>query len=72
MFTDPRQQSEDNTLDKTLRPNELTEYFGQEKVKKNLKVLLEAAKKREEAVEHILLYGGSGLGKRSTQSLHRN
>ncbi len=63
MFTDPRQQSEDNTLDKTLRPNELTEYFGQEKVKKNLKVLLEAAKKREEAVEHILLYGGSGLGK---------
>ncbi len=63
MFTDPRQQSEDNTLDKTLRPNELTEYFGQEKVKKNLKVLLEAAKKRDEAVEHILLYGGSGLGK---------
>ena len=47
MFTDPRQQLEDNTLDKTLRPNELTEYFGQEKVKKNLKVLLEAAKKRE-------------------------
>lgn len=63
MFTDPRQQLEDNTLDKTLRPNELTEYFGQEKVKKNLKVLLEAAKKREEAAEHILLYGGSGLGK---------
>ena len=63
MFTDPRPQSEDNTLDKTLRPNELTEYFGQEKVKKNLKVLLEAAKKRDESVEHILLYGGSGLGK---------
>jgi len=63
MFTDPRPQSEDNTLDKTLRPNELTEYFGQEKVKKNLKVLLEAAKRRDEAVEHILLYGGSGLGK---------
>jgi Holliday junction DNA helicase RuvB len=63
MFTDPRPQSEDNTLDKTLRPNELTEYFGQEKVKKNLEVLLEAAKRRDEAVEHILLYGGSGLGK---------
>ena len=63
MFTDPRPQSEDNTLDKTLRPNELREYFGQEKVKKNLRVLLEAAKKRDEAVEHILLYGGSGLGK---------
>jgi holliday junction DNA helicase RuvB len=63
MFTDPRPQQEDNTLDKTLRPLELEEYFGQEKVKKNLKVLLGAAKKRDEAVEHILLYGGSGLGK---------
>lgn len=63
MFTDPRPQSEDNTLDKTLRPLELGEYFGQEKVKNNLKVLLQAAKKRDEAVEHILLYGGSGLGK---------
>ena len=63
MHTDPQLQSEDNTLDKTLRPNQLTEYFGQEKVKKNLKILLEAARKRDEAVEHILLYGGSGLGK---------
>jgi len=63
MFTDPRPQQEDNTLDKTLRPTDLKEYFGQEKVKKNLRVLLEAAKKRDEAAEHILLYGGSGLGK---------
>ena len=63
MFTDPRPQLEDKSLDKTLRPKQLEEYFGQEKVKKNLKVLLQAAKKREEAVEHILLYGGSGLGK---------
>jgi len=63
MFTDPRPQQEDNTLDKTLRPLDLKEYFGQEKVKKNLKVLLEAAKRRDESVEHILLYGGSGLGK---------
>ncbi len=63
MYTDPRPQQEDQNLDKTLRPKQLEEYFGQEKVKKNLKVLLGAAKKREEAVEHILLYGGSGLGK---------
>ncbi|MCG2696415.1 MAG: Holliday junction branch migration DNA helicase RuvB [Candidatus Portnoybacteria bacterium] len=63
MHTDPKEKIEDQILDKTLRPNQLGEYFGQEKVKKNLKVLLEAAKKREEAVEHILLYGGSGLGK---------
>ncbi|HUT96167.1 MAG TPA: Holliday junction branch migration DNA helicase RuvB [Candidatus Paceibacterota bacterium] len=63
MHTDPKEKIEDQILDKTLRPDQLEEYFGQEKVKKNLKVLLEAAKKREEAVEHILLYGGSGLGK---------
>ena len=63
MHTDPKEKIEDQILDKTLRPNQLGEYFGQEKVKKNLRVLLEAAKKREEAVEHILLYGGSGLGK---------
>jgi len=63
MFTDPRLQSEDNVLDKTLRPTSFGEYFGQEKTKKNLKVLIEAAKKRGETIEHILLYGGSGLGK---------
>jgi len=63
MFTDPRPQSEDNVLDKTLRPTSFEEYFGQEKTKKNLKVLIEAAKKRGETIEHVLLYGGSGLGK---------
>lgn len=63
MFTDPRLQNEDQTLDKTLRPNKFEEYFGQEKIKKNLKILLQAAKQRSEAIEHVLLYGGSGLGK---------
>ena len=63
MHTDPRPQNEDNVLDKTLRPLSFKEYFGQEKTKKNLRVLIEAAKKREETIEHILLYGNSGLGK---------
>jgi holliday junction DNA helicase RuvB len=63
MYTDPRPQNEDNVLDKTLRPNSFKEYFGQEKTKKNLRVLIEAAKKRGETIEHVLLYGGSGLGK---------
>jgi len=63
VYTDPRPQNEDRNLDKTLRPYSFEEYFGQEKIKKNLKILLEAAKQRKEAVEHILLYGGSGLGK---------
>lgn len=63
MYTNPGEQNEDQILDKTLRPYVFEEYFGQDKIKKNLKVLLEAAKQRNEAVEHILLYGGSGLGK---------
>lgn len=63
MLVNPEEQKEDQLLDRTLRPDRFEEYFGQEKIKKNLKILLEAAKQRKEAVEHILLYGGSGLGK---------
>ena len=53
----------DNNLDQTLRPQAFSEYIGQEKIKKNLDILLQAAKKRKEPVEHILLYGPAGLGK---------
>jgi len=63
MFTDPRLQNEDKSLDRTLRPHTFEEYFGQEKIKKNLKILLQAAKQRDETIDHLLLYGGSGLGK---------
>lgn len=61
--SDPRQQEEDQNLDITLRPLSFNEYIGQEKVKKNLNILIEAAKQRNEPIDHILLYGGSGLGK---------
>ncbi len=53
----------DNTLDLQLRPKELGEYIGQEKVKENLNVLIQAAKKRGENLEHTLFYGPPGLGK---------
>ncbi len=53
----------DKNLDQTLRPQAFSEYIGQEKIKKNLDILLQAAKKRKEPVEHILLYGPAGLGK---------
>jgi len=49
--------------DNTLRPNSLKEYIGQEEVKKPLKVFIEAAKKRKEAIDHIIFYGPPGLGK---------
>jgi Holliday junction DNA helicase RuvB len=50
-------------LEVTLRPAKLTDYIGQEKVKSNLAIFIEAAKKRREALDHVLLYGPPGLGK---------
>jgi len=51
------------SLDLALRPKSFEEYVGQEKVKNNLKILIEAAKKRKEPLEHLLFYGPAGLGK---------
>ena len=53
----------DNALDVALRPKRLEEYVGQENVKANLSIAIEAAKKRGEPIEHVLLYGAPGLGK---------
>ena len=54
---------EDKAIEKTLRPKSLSEYIGQTKVKKNLQVFIQAAKKRSEPLDHVLLYGPPGLGK---------
>lgn len=54
---------EDRNLDITLRPKTWQEYVGQNHIKKNLEILIEAAKKRKEPIEHVLLYGSAGLGK---------
>ncbi|MEA3293163.1 MAG: Holliday junction branch migration DNA helicase RuvB [Patescibacteria group bacterium] len=56
---------EDSKLDTTLRPRSWEEYIGQEKIKKNLKIIIKAAQKRNETPEHLLLYGNSGIGKTS-------
>lgn len=61
--TNPKLKLEDKTLDQALRPRNWDEYIGQDKVKTNLKILLEAAKKRSEPIDHLLLYGPAGLGK---------
>jgi len=55
----------EDALDLTLRPRKWEEYVGQEKVKRNLKIIVTAAKQRKDAVEHLLFYGNSGLGKTS-------
>lgn len=49
--------TQDLSFEKSLRPIQLQEYIGQDKVKENLKVFIEAAKYREEALDHVLLYG---------------
>lgn len=54
---------EDKHLDVSLRPTGLADYKGQEQLKKNLKIFLQAAKKRNDALEHVLFYGPPGLGK---------
>jgi Holliday junction DNA helicase RuvB len=62
-LVETKEQKEDQILDLTLRPKTLDEYVGQEKIKENLKIFIEAAKKRHEPIEHVLLYGCPGLGK---------
>ncbi|PJE59599.1 MAG: Holliday junction branch migration DNA helicase RuvB, partial [Candidatus Portnoybacteria bacterium CG10_big_fil_rev_8_21_14_0_10_44_7] len=61
--TDPKQKDEDKVLDITLRPRSLSEYQGQEQIKQNLQILIDAARQRREPIEHILLCGAAGLGK---------
>lgn len=61
--TAPTELVDDQGLDTTLRPKTFSEYVGQEKTKENLRIILEAAKKRNETPEHVLLHGPSGLGK---------
>ncbi len=53
----------DSEFEKSLRPQKLSEYIGQEKVINNLKVFIHASKKREESLDHVLLFGPPGLGK---------
>jgi len=63
---------EEERIEKSLRPKILDEYIGQDKVKENMKVYIEAAKKREEPLDHVLLYGPPGLGKTTLSNIISN
>ncbi len=65
-------QEEDVKNEKTLRPMSLAEYVGQEKVKSNLRIFIEAAKMRQEPLDHVLFYGPPGLGKTTLASIIAN
>jgi Holliday junction DNA helicase RuvB len=59
----PKAREEDRVQETTLRPRSLDEFIGQTKAKENIRILLEAAKARGDALDHVLLYGPPGLGK---------
>ena len=65
-------REEDRELEPKLRPASLVSYIGQENVKENLKVFIEAAKQRKEALDHVLLYGPPGLGKTTLSNIIAN
>jgi len=58
-----KRELEEDTFESSIRPDSIDEYIGQKEVKENLKVFIEAAKMRDETLDHVLLYGPPGLGK---------
>lgn len=65
-------KSEEQQIEVTLRPQTFTEYIGQERLKKNLQLAIDAAKKRGEPIDHVLLYGPPGLGKTTMATVIAN
>ena len=63
---------EEQELEVTLRPHDFANYIGQERIKQNLKLAIEAAKKRGEPIDHVLLYGPPGLGKTTLATVIAN
>ena len=74
IIMDPAKSDDDipEEFEVKLRPHDFTNYIGQDRLKKNLKLAIAAAKKRDEPLDHILLYGPPGLGKTTMASVIAN
>jgi holliday junction DNA helicase RuvB len=66
---DPTSQLDDQEIERSLRPKRLDDFVGQEKIKENLKIYIEASKRRSESLDHVLLYGPPGLGKTTLSNI---
>jgi Holliday junction DNA helicase RuvB len=62
-ITDPKPKVDDGSLEASLRPSSLDDFIGQEDIKRNLRIFIDAAKGRSEALDHVLFHGSPGLGK---------
>ena len=71
-IVDPEYSPEDVEVDNPLRPKTFREYIGQDKAKENLSVYIEAARRRKESLDHVLLYGPPGLGKTTLSAIIAN
>lgn len=69
MVSPEKTTNDTDDIEVTLRPKSLSEYIGQDKVKENLSIFIEAAKKRNEPLDHVLLYGPPGLGKTTLSAI---
>ena len=71
-FISSSMNAADEEIETSLRPKNFDDYIGQEKVKNNLKVFIEACKKRRDSLDHVLLYGPPGLGKTTMSHIIAN